>query len=77
MLTALPFFSFICLRPFSTTVRLTSIYNPQIEAEFTKTSGGSTNLFLGATTSSSSELVVATIKKVMAPLEVGLEFALN
>ena len=58
-------------------VRLTSIYNTQIEAEFTKTSGGSTNLFLGATTSSLSELVVATIKKVMAPLEVGLEFALN
>jgi hypothetical protein len=56
---------------------LTSIYNPQIEAGFTKTSGGSTNLFWGATTSSSSELVVATINKFMAPLEVGLEFALN
>jgi hypothetical protein len=46
----------------SATVLLTSVYNPLIEAEFIKTSGGSTNLFLGATTSSSSELVVATIK---------------
>jgi hypothetical protein len=35
-----------------------------------------TNLFMVARTSLSSELVLATIKKVMAPLEVGPEFAL-
>ncbi len=31
----------------NSTVRLTSIYNPQIEGKFTETSGGSTNLFYG------------------------------
>ena len=59
------------------TVRLTSIYNPRIEGEFAETPVGRTNLFFGATASSSSDLVVAPIKQVMAPLEVGLEFALN
>ena len=43
------------------TVRLTSIDHPQIEGEFTAT----------------VELVNATIKYNMAPLEVGSGFALN
>ncbi len=60
------------------TVRLTSIYDPPIGGKFTETSWGeSTNLFMVALTSSSSELVNATIKKVMAPLEVGPEIAPN
>ncbi len=58
------------------TVPLTSIYNPQIYGRFTKTSGGLTNLFYGCVDCLWSELVNATIKKVMAPLEVGLTFAL-
>ncbi len=58
------------------TVRLTSIYNPQIKTNSPRLLVGSTNLFMVARTSLSSELVLATIKKVMAPLEVGPEFAL-
>ncbi len=59
-----------------TTVRLTSIYNPEIGGKFTETSGGLTNLPV-ALTSLSSDLVNATIKKIMAPLEVGPEFTPN
>jgi hypothetical protein len=61
---------------------LTSIYNPQIEGKFTKTSGGSTlvgqpTYFMVARISLLSELVLPIIKKFMAPLEVGPEIALN
>ncbi len=60
------------------TVCLTSIYNPQIVGKFTETSGGLTNLFIVASTSSlPSELVLPIIKKVMAPLKVEPEFAPN
>jgi len=46
---------------------LTSIYYLPIEVEFTVTSGGGGLI----------ELVLANIKYVMAPLEVGPEFAFN
>jgi hypothetical protein len=67
-----PFVGKITARP--STVRLTSIHLLQVEGNFTKTSGGSINLFYGC---KSSELVLPIIKKFMAPLEVGPEFALN
>ncbi len=60
-----------------TTVHLTSIYNPQIEDKSHMTAAGLTNLFMLARTSLLSELVLATIKKVMAPLEVGQTFGIN
>ncbi len=59
------------------TVRLTSIHPLQIEAKSHMTAAGLTNLFMVALTSLSSELVNATIKKVMAPLEVGPTFGFN
>jgi hypothetical protein len=59
------------------TVRLTSIYNPQIEDKSHVTAAGLTNLFMLARTSLLSELVLATIKKVVAPLEVGQTFGFN
>ncbi len=61
----------------SATVRLTSIHPLQIEAKSHVTVAWLTNLFMVALTSSSSELVNATIKKVMAPLEVGPTFGFN
>ncbi len=59
------------------TVRLTSIYSPQIEDKSHVTAAGLTNLFMLARTSLLSELVLATIKKVVAPLEVGQTFGFN
>jgi hypothetical protein len=59
------------------TVHLTSIHPPQIEAKSHVTAAGLTNLFMVALTSLSIELVNATIKKVMAPLEVGPTFGFN
>ncbi len=59
------------------TVRLTSIYNPQIEDKSHVTAAGLTNLFMLARTSLLSELVLATIKKVVTPLEVGQTFGFN
>ncbi len=53
------------------TVHLTSIHPLQIEAKSHVTAAGLTNLFMVVLTSLLSELVIATIKKVMAPLEVG------
>jgi hypothetical protein len=43
ILKNLPYLLFV----FKATVRLTSIYNPQFGGNFTKTSGGLTNLFYG------------------------------
>ncbi len=57
------------------TVHLTSIYHPQIGGNFAATPGGPTNLFMVALTNSWSELVNTIIKKVMAALEGGPEFA--
>jgi hypothetical protein len=60
------------------TVRLISIFHPQIEGKFTATPGGlSPVYFMVALTSLWSELVNAIIKKVMAPLEVDPEFTFN
>ncbi len=59
------------------TVRLTSIVHPQIEGKFAVTPGGLTDYFMVELTSSMIELVNATIKYAVAPLEVGPEFALN
>ena len=54
--------NFACTGPLCT-VRLTSIYNPQIEGKSHVTAAGLTNLFMVARTSLLSELVLATIKK--------------
>jgi hypothetical protein len=59
------------------TVCLTSIYNPQIEDKSHVTAAGLTNLSMLARTSLLSELVLATIKKIVAPLEVGQLFGFN
>ena len=59
------------------TVRSTSIDYPQIESKFTATTGGLTNYFMVARTSSMIELVLPIIKYVVSPLEVGPEFAFN
>jgi hypothetical protein len=67
-------FRLICHTP---TVHLTSIYHPQIEGKITKTPAWATKFFLVARTSLWSELVLASKKYVMAPLEVGPEFAFN
>ncbi len=58
-------------------MRLTSIHYSKLGANPQRLLVGSTNLFMVARTSLSSELVLATIKKVMAPLEVDLESAPN
>jgi hypothetical protein len=59
------------------TVRSTSIYNPQIEDKSHVTAARLTNLFMLARTSLLSELILASIKKVVAPLEVGQSFGFN
>jgi hypothetical protein len=52
--------------------------HPQIEGKFTVTPGGLTSVFYGSiVTSLWSKLVNAIIKKVMAPLDIGPEFAFN
>jgi hypothetical protein len=58
------------------TVRLTSIHIPKIKATSLRFMVGQPTYFMVAKTSLSSELVLATIEEVMAPLEVGLEIAL-
>jgi hypothetical protein len=54
------------------TVRLTSIHLLQIKATSLRLLVGQPTYFMVARTSLSSELVLATIKEVMAPLEAGL-----
>ncbi len=59
------------------TVCLTSIYQTQIGGNFATAPGGPNNLFLVELTNLWSELVNTIIKKVMASLEGGPEFAPN
>jgi hypothetical protein len=59
------------------TVRLTSIHLLQIGGKLTKTSGGSINLFYGCVYQFIKWTSQRNHKKVMAPLEVNLEFAPN
>jgi hypothetical protein len=59
------------------TVHLTSIHPLQFEAKSLVSAAGLTNLFMVALTSLLSELVNATIKKGMAPLENGPTFGFN
>jgi hypothetical protein len=51
--------------------------NPKLRANSGPTSNGAKPYFMVAWTSSTVELVHATIKYGLAPLEVGPEFALN
>jgi hypothetical protein len=59
------------------TVCLTSIYNPPIKDKSHMTAAGLTNFFMLARTSLLSEVVLATIKKVVASLDIGQTFGFN